>query len=295
MPKFNLALLTLLIAALFMLPAADAQAKRLGGGRSFGGKSSYSIPYQRSQIQPQRAVTPKAAPTRQTARQPLPDRNGLSGWLAPLLVGGLLGSLLLGGAFEHLNLVDFLVFGGLALGAFRLLARRSRPVEEAPFGVTSRGAQEPATTRPFNTDLLFNQGNSNQAAGISAALVDTPSDFDAERFLEQAKHVFLQLQDAWNRGELAEIRGLTTDEVFMEIKSQKETEGVGTVEVKALEAQLVDYQETSDTQAAAVLFIAWMKEDGQGAQQIEEIWHFVRAKLGFKPIWRLDGIQQLEP
>lgn len=178
MPKFNLALLTLLIAAIIMLPFGDAQAKRLGGGRSFGGKSSYSIPYPRSQIQPQRAVTPaKAAPTPQAARQPLPNRNGLLGWLAPLLVGGLLGSLLLGGAFEHLNLADFLVFGGLALVAFKLLARRSRPIEEAPYsaGVTTapeftRGAEDPA--RPFDTDLLFNQGSLNKAAGTPSALVN---------------------------------------------------------------------------------------------------------------------------
>lgn len=301
MPKFTLVLLPLLIAALFMLPFADAQAKRLGGGRSFGSKPAYSIPYQRSQIQPQRVTPAKAAPTRQTARQPLPNRHGLLGWLAPLLVGGLLGSLLLGSAFEHLNLADFLVFGSLAWVAFTLLTRRSRPAEETPYSARvpttpglNRGAEESATTRPFDTDLLFNQDSSNKAGRTSSALVNTPADFDVEQFLEQAKHIFLYLQDAWNRSELADIRGLTTDAVFMEIKAQKESEQAGQTEILALETQLLDYQETSDTHAAAVLFTAWMKEDGQGPQQIEEIWHFVRAKHGIKPIWKLDGIQQIE-
>lgn len=125
-------------------------------------------------------------------------------------------------------------------------------------------------------------------------MVNTPADFGVEEFLEQAKHIFLQLQEAWNQGALADIRGLTTDEVFMEIKAQKETEAAGQTEILALKAQLLDYRETSDTQAAAVLFTALMKEDRQGPQQIEEIWHFVRAKFGLKPIWRLDGIQQIE-
>lgn len=294
MPKSYLALLTLLIAALVITPFGDAEAKRLGGGRSFGSKPSYSSPYQRSQIQPRRAISPaKVAPSRQADHQALPNRTGLLGWLAPLLVGGLLGSLFLGGAFEHLNLADLLVFGGLAFVLFKLLARRSRPVEEAPYhsaGVTTPGAEESAT-RPFDTDLLFNRSNPNQ---VSSALVDTPADFDVEGFLEQAKQIFRQLQAAWSQGELADIRGLTTDEAFMEIKTQKETEGVGPVEVLALKAQLLDYQETSDAQTAAVLFTASIREDQRDPEQIEEIWHFVRAKFGFNPSWRLDGIQQIE-
>lgn len=293
MPKSYLALLSLLIAALVITPFGGAEAKRLGGGRSFGSKPSYSIPYQRSQIQPKRAIIPaKAAPTRQADHQALPNRTGLSGWLAPLLVGGLLGSLFLGSAFEHLNLADLLIFAGLAFVLFKLLARRSRPVEETPYysGVTTPGAEEPAT-RPFDTDLLFNRSNPNQA---SSELVDTPADFDLEGFLEQAKQIFRQLQAAWSQGELADIRGLTTDEAFMEIKTQKETEGVGPVEVLALKAQLLDYQETSDAQTAAVLFTASIREDQQDPEQIEEIWHFVRAKLGFNSSWRLDGIQQIE-
>ncbi|MFN3919809.1 MAG: Tim44 domain-containing protein [Methylohalobius sp.] len=294
MPKSYLTLLILLIAALIITPFGDAEAKRLGGGRSFGSKPSYSSPYQRSQIQPRRATIPaKAAPTRQADHQALPNRTGLLGWLAPLLAGGLLGSLLLGGAFEHLNLADLLVFGSLAFLLFKLLAHRSRPVEEAPYysaGVTTSGAKESAT-RPFDTDLLFNRSNPNQA---SSALADTPADFDLEGFLEQAKKIFRQLQAAWSQGELADIRGLTTDEAFMEIKTQKETDGVGSVEVLALEAQLLDYQETSDAQTAAVLFTALIREDQQDPEQIEEIWHFVRAKFGFNSSWRLDGIQQIE-
>lgn len=300
MPRLNLAFLTLLIAALIMLPLADVHAKRLGGGRSFGSKPSYSLPYQRARIQPQHAATPaKTAPAPQSTRSPLPNRNGLASWLAPLLVGGLLGSLLFGGTFEHLNLADFLVFAGLALLAFKLLARRSRSPEQAPYsaGVTiphqfDHEAEE-TSTRPFDTDLLFKQGQ-NKGAELSPTLVDTPADFDAEQFLEYAKQLFRYLQSAWNQGELAEIRALTTDEVFMEIKAQKEAEAVGSVKVLALEAQLLDYRETSDSQMAAVLFTALMEEDGQSPQQIEEIWHFIRAKSGFKTDWRLDGIQQIE-
>ncbi|GAB6068157.1 Tim44-like domain-containing protein [Methylothermus subterraneus] len=293
MSKFNFALFALLIAALAAAPWGEVEAKRLGGGRSFGGRPSYSYPYQRSLLPPQRATAPvKAAATPQTARQPLPNRSSPLGWLAPFLAGGLLGWLLGSGSFQHLNLVDLLVFGGIALALVKLLARRRQPEEAAyPAGATSSAA-EGSASRAFDTDLLFKREHLKPP--VASSLVHTPVDFDLNDFLDQAKAIFRKLQAAWSQGELAEIRALTTDEAFMEIKAQKECGESGAVEVLALEAQLLDYQETADAQMAAVLFAATLAEEGQEPEPIEEIWHFVRAKNAVRPIWRLDGIQQIE-
>ncbi|GAB4363383.1 MAG: Tim44-like domain-containing protein [Methylohalobius crimeensis] len=303
MPKLTLALSTMALGIVFLLaPIEDAEAKRFGGGRSFGGKSFYSTPYKRSQLQQRRTTSQKkAAQTNQSARQSWRNRGGLLGWMAPLLIGGLLGSLFFGGAFEHLNLADFLIFGGLAMLAFKFLARRSQPVEEAPYGGAAsepgyRRDPSPATgSRPFDTDLLFKHGDSVSKSPIPASLTAVPADFHVEQFLEEVKHLFRQLQDAWNRDELADIRGLTTDEVFMGIKAQKDMDGNGPfTEVLALEAQLLDYQETPDTQEAAVLFDAELQEAQQTPEKVQEIWHFVRSKRHFRPAWILDGIQQIE-
>ncbi len=297
MSKRNLTLLTLILTtAVALVSWSDAEAKRFGGGRSFGGRSIYSTPYKRSQLplRPgstrQQALQRKARATEQNqkARQSWRQRGGPLGWLAPLLIGGLLGSLLFGGAFEHLNLADFLVFGALAFAAFKLLSRRPQPATASPYSPPPEETGFDAG-RPFDTDLLFGK------RGRTADLVDLPDDFDLDGFLEQAKDTFRRLQEAWNRGEIAEIRGVTTDEVFVEIKEQWQTEGSGPpTRVLALDARLLDYRRTEGGEEASVLFTAELQEGEDPPAEIQEIWHFVRTGRRPNAVWLLDGIQQIE-
>jgi predicted lipid-binding transport protein (Tim44 family) len=43
------------------------------------------------------------------------------------------------------------------------------------------------------------------------------------------------------------------------------------------------------------LFDALIREDVNAqANQVCEVWHFVKAKSGFHMVWLLDGIQQIE-
>ncbi len=300
MSKRNLTLFTLILTAVVAL-MSDAEAKRFGGGRSFGGRALYSTPYKRSQLplRPgltrQQALQRKAQAARQNqkTRQSWRQRGGLIGWLAPLLIGGLLGSLLFGGAFEHLNLADFLVFGALAFLAFKLLSRRPQPAAESPYppaGETGFATEsESSPGRPFDTDLLFGQRDRTTDPS------DLPEDFDPDGFLERAKTLFRELQEAWNRGEIAEIRGLTTDEVFMEIKDQWQSEGSGPpTRVLALDAQLLDYRRTETGEEATVLFTAELQEGEAPAETIQEVWHFVRPGHRANAAWLLDGIQQVE-
>jgi len=301
MSKRNPTLLTLILTVAVTLATwSDAEAKRFGGGRSFGGRALYSTPYKRSQLPLRPGLTrqqalqrkAQAAKQNQKTRQSWRQRGGLMGWLAPLLIGGLLGSLFFGGAFEHLNLADFLILGGLAFLAFKLLSRRPQPAD-APYpppGETGFGAgPEDSPGRPFDTDLLFGRRDR------TADPVDLPEDFDPDGFLEQAKATFRKLQDAWNRGEIAEIRGLTTDEVFMEIKEQWQTEGSGPpTRVLALDARLLDYRRTESGEEASVLFTAELQEGEALPVEIQEVWHFVRPGQRLNAVWLLDGIQQVE-
>ena len=79
----------------------EAQAKRFGGGGSFGGKSAFSTPYKRQLAPPVRSAKQQRAATQnQAARQDLAKRGGLMGMLGALAIGGLLGALLFGGAFD---------------------------------------------------------------------------------------------------------------------------------------------------------------------------------------------------
>ena len=84
----------------------DVEARRFGGARSFGGKSSYRTPYRKSTSNPTRTATQqKAHQKKQAARQNMTRRGGLMGMLGGLARGGSLGSMFFGGAFENINLI----------------------------------------------------------------------------------------------------------------------------------------------------------------------------------------------
>jgi predicted lipid-binding transport protein (Tim44 family) len=172
-----------------------------------------------------------------------------------------------------------------------------------------RTVNEPAYSAPmpsggssadFNTDIMFKKGN----ATVSSSMVNlaksqntaTPAGFDTNAFLDDVKHRYMNLQTAWDARDFAEIRGLTTDKVFAEIQSQlKSSAEINHTDVLKLDADLLEIRELSSEFEAVVLFDTIMREDNAGqANQVREVWHFIKSKSGFNSQWILDGIQQLE-
>jgi len=299
-------LATLLFALTLMLTGIhEAQAKRLGGGRSFGSKPSYSAPYQRS-AEPMGSSQPIRSPAQQqasaqnqAARQSWAGRGGLMGMLGGLALGGLLGSLFFGGAFEGLNLMDFLLFAGLAYLAFKLFASRagqSQPVAGNAYGRSSHdhgGNQAPSNSPAgFNTDILFGKG---QQAGAQATPASIPANFDQPAFLAGAESAYRYLQAAWDKRDLAAIRGLTTDKVFAELQDQlRASDAVNKTELLKINAELLEVREAGSELEATVLFDCIMREDDGATEQVREIWHFTKPVNSAQPKWYLDGIQQLQ-
>lgn len=308
-------LATLFIALALMLGCVhEAQAKRMGGGSSFGSKPSYNAPYQRSTA-PSSASQPARSPSQQqasaqnqTARQGWANRGGLMGMLGGLALGGLLGSLFFGGAFESFNFMDILLFAGIAYLVFRLFASRTAG-QSQPLGNTygrntyqetnnnqatyGNGGQPVAPPARFNTDVLFGKGKN---AGYQGAEFEAniPADFDQHAFLTGAESAYRFLQAAWDNRDLASIRGLTTDKVFAEIQGQlKATDAINKTEVLKLNAELLDVREVGSELEATVLFDSLMREDDGQDEQVKEVWHFTKPINSKQPKWYLDGIQQL--
>ncbi len=313
---------TVLIALALMLGSVhEAQAKRMGGGKSFGSKPSYSTPYQGSpspgglNSAPTRSASQQQAATQnQAARQGFAGRGGLMGMLGGLALGGLLGSMFFGGAFEGFNFMDILLFAGVAFLLYRLFAARNRqqPVAPSSYGQNSR---QPATeaqnyyrdnqaasaSSGFDTDVLFKKG---QSAGAGVAATQTgnrfdannlPAGFDQNTFLKGAESAYRHLQASWDNRDLAEIRGLTTDKVFAEIQGQLQAStDSNKTEVLKLNAELLDVREAGSELEAVVMFDGLISEDGAPAEQIKEVWHFIKPKNSTQTRWFLDGIQQIE-
>lgn len=325
MKKFTTLFATLLIGvALSLGGMSDAYAKRMGGGRSFGSKPSYSQTYNRSATsQPTRSASQQQAYTQnQAARESMSRRGGLMGMLGGLALGGLLGALFFGGAFEGINFLDMLLFAGLAYLLYKMFAaraaNRAEPTQaygqgntqyrdsytnyDDKFGRAEEPVRDRGSSAGFDTDLLFNK-NAKSAfkgesavsdAGFEAPVI--PAGFDQAAFLDGAKAAFRMLQKAWDTRDLAEIRGLTTDKVFAEIQEQlRASNEENHTEILKLEAELLDYREVGNELEVVVLFDTIMREDRDAqASQVREVWHFVKPVRSLQPTWYLDGIQQLE-
>jgi predicted lipid-binding transport protein (Tim44 family) len=295
-------LATLFISAALLLAGVhDAEAKRFGGGSSFGSKPSYSQPYQPSASpsslgQSSHAGNPgqsAAAAQNQAARQGLGNRSGMMGMLGGLALGGLLGSMFFGGAFEHINIMDMLLFAGLAFLVYRLFAaksaRQNQPV--APVANAYSRNSHPETGNPggFNTDVLFKKGGTQNSNTSSI-----PANFDQAGFLTGAERAFRHLQTSWDNRDLAAIRGLTTDKVFAEIQDQLRASGTANkTEVLNLKAELLDVHEEENLLEATVLFHSQMREDDNQPENIREVWRFIKPVSSQQPKWFLDGIQQI--
>ncbi|MFM8341885.1 MAG: Tim44 domain-containing protein, partial [Methylomonas sp.] len=267
--KINLLTTALIGLALVLSGVNEAHAKRMGGGSSFGSRPSYSAPYQRS-VSPSPSPNPSAAPSsqpshspaaaqNQTARQGWANRGGFMGMLGGLALGGLLGSLFFGGAFEGINFMDMLLFAGIAFVLYRLFAAKASQTQAQPlgnaYGRTSHtadtqnqynaGAANPAG---FETDVMFGKGK-------TAPAVSLPVGFDQASFISGAENAFRYLQAAWDKGDLASIRGLTTDKVFAEIQDQLRTSnGNNKTEVLKLQSELLEAREVGNDLEATVLF-----------------------------------------
>ncbi len=280
----------------------DAEAKRLGGGGSFGRQSSNVS--QRQAAVPAREPARQAAPTPQptpTAPIAQPQRNR---WLGPLAgiaagvgiaalmshfgfggaMGGMLGSLLMLVLLGFgLMLIWRLIRGGMAPQDNRL-----RPVYSAPdAGVAAASVG----TAPF-TPVSVSAGGGSAAP---AATWSIPAGFDVPGFTRTAKVNFIRLQAAWDGRNLADIREFTTPEMYAEIKLQIDEDHGATnrTEVEQLEAELLGVETTAKDYLVSVRFTGSIREAASvPAAPFQEVWNLVKPLDGHSG-WVLAGIQQV--
>lgn len=316
---FSIAATLLFSLTISLAGISDAQAKRFGSGGSFGSRSVYSTPYRRSttNLPSRSAKQQQAYQKNQAVKQNLSRRGGLMGMLGALAIGGLLGSLFFGGAFQGFNFLDILILGGIAYMLYRMFvaksAQRQTPAYQrnnyredymqTPPDYEGGNRQPPGQSAGFDTDLLFGKNRAktdqtydNLQQDAMFESVPMPTGFDETEFLAGAKIAFQQLQHAWDNRDLAQIRGLSTDKVFAEIKQQlEESATFNQTDVLNLKADLLEVRELDTELEATVLFDALLLEHPkQQPEQIQEIWHFIRPVNSLQPTWFLDGIQQLE-
>lgn len=306
MKKFLFAVM--LATSAMALIATDADAKRLGGGGSFGKQSqnlSKPAPMQQpSQLNNQpRPAAPVAAPPAVAPKPASPLRGMLGGALLGLGAGALLSHFGFGGAMGGM-FGSLLMFGLIAVAAFfliRMFSNRNKNNDNAP---SFAGGYNPsASNNPFARDAgrvepvapSLQSPMSGGAADTSGAQWGIPADFDVPGFLRNSKTYFIRLQAAWDKADIDDIREFTSTEMFGELRLQIQERGASpnNTDVVSLNAELVGIETTAASYLASVKFSGMIKEAHDApATPFNEVWNLSKSTDGHGG-WILSGIQQL--
>ncbi|MGI8895764.1 MAG: Tim44 domain-containing protein [Casimicrobiaceae bacterium] len=310
---------TLAVVAATALIAADvADAKRMGGGRSFGAQrqvtptqpaapSANSVaPAGTPNATMSNAVPATAAPNvAMSAKAATAAPSGMSRWLGP--IAGIAAGLGLAALLSHLGLPEgfgtFLLLALLGVGAFFLirmfLARRSVPRQ--PIQYAGAGAGLGNTPGGYETQAPPVAGTSAgtkfepvwSGTQIPAPAAKWPAGFDAASFAQHAKLQFTQLQSAYDAGDRKALAAVMTPQMFAEVSQEiaaRQTQ-VPT-EIVTLDAEVLEVVTEGDRHWASVRFKGSLREDGALAQAFDEVWNLTKPVDGSSG-WLLAGIQQL--
>ena len=303
----------MLVTSTMSMVAVDAEAKRMGGGGSFGRQSQglsrpapSSAPMQQ-QAAPRPATPPAAAPA---ARPASPWRGMLGGALLGLGLGALLSHLGIGGALASMisSLLMVALLGLALMFIIRYFRRRSTGTGTGGAGATpafaGNGYARSTTpeigsgVRSYGDALAPAAGAGVAAASYpatSAAPYGVPDDFDVPAFLRHAKTYFIRLQDAWDKADVQDISEFTTPEMFAELRMQIQERGASpnVTDVVQLNAELLGIETNANDYLASVKFSGLIKEaPDASAAEFAEIWNLSKPASG-QGGWVLAGLQQL--
>ena len=319
----TLSLVALTVAMVFT--GADAEAKRMGGGKSVG-KQSSNVTQREAAPAAAKPAAPAAAPAAAAPNRP---------WGA--MLGGLAAGLGLAWLASSLGfgegMAQFMTFALAALAimlvvGFVLRYLKSRregagQASESPFAFQGAGASpapgyspanvgNDASARPwerastaFEASPAANGTSAQGGSMIGSALLGAqtwgvPAGFDSEGFLAACKTNFVTLQGAWDRSDISALREMMTDEMLDQIKTQlaeRESHTGGTVnktDVLRLDAQLLGIEETTEVYLASVEFSGMIREDeSAGPSPFREVWNMSKPRHGAGG-WLVAGVQALQ-
>lgn len=330
MKSWLLALSLIVAGSSVTLWPTEADARRLGGGKS-AGMQRQAPPAQPAQTPPQQS-TPSTAPGNSPANAAQAGPNAAApaaagaaaaggaaaaakrSWMGPIAgiaaglgIAALLSHMGLGGAFAELLTMLLLVvaaffvlrfvmrrfFGqGVATGSNRLAPAGGT----ASAGFPPAGAERSASPLQSGSTLQrrAQQGASLAASGGRAAAAP-PADFDAAAFEQIAKLIFIRMQDANDKGSVEDLRRFTTPDLFEALRADVQAHGSQPqrTDVVQLEAEVLETAQEHGDFIVSVRFHGLIREtEGAAAEAFDEVWHLVRPLDGSRE-WAIAGIAPL--
>jgi predicted lipid-binding transport protein (Tim44 family) len=262
--------------------ASDADARRFGGGMSFGKqRMKQSMPRMQRQSTTQKSA---AAGQRGSAR------TGMMGMIGGLALGGMLGAMFFGGAFEGINFFDILIIGGGLWLLFWFMRRKVQPMAYA-----NQYGQHREPHANADADI-YSQGEQ-----VTGGKMLRP-EINEKHFLDAARDIYMRMQKAWDSSDIEDIREFCTAEIADRISRDMQDIATNRTEVATLNAEIADSWIESDLEWVAVNYTAMLREqtlDDSGnavedeTTEVNEIWIFQHNPQSEDPTWYLAGIQQV--
>ncbi len=317
--KKALALLAVVLTLGLTLPF-DAEARRLGGGKSAGMQrqnvTQPNNPPGRTPASPSQAAPAAGAAAAPAAAAAKRSWMGpLAGLAAGLGLAALASHLGFGEAFANMLMIGLLVMAALALFAFFMRKRAAAQQgglagaggmggmggmgnvmrQPAQDGNTAFRGVQPAPQRPGGS-LIGSRIGSGLGAAPSTEVGSIPADFDKAAFERTARDQFLALQAANDARDLDRLRDYLTPDMFALVSAEIAERGdaVQKTEVFGLQAQVLEVAQDEVQYIVSVRFTGGIREQaGAESEDLDEVWHLVKPLKGFAG-WTIAGIQQVE-
>ncbi|MFD1577658.1 Tim44 domain-containing protein [Ramlibacter ginsenosidimutans] len=304
--KRALALLAVVLT-LGMAVSLDAEARRLGGGKSSGmQRQNVTAPAATPGGSPAHAPTQAAPATAPIAAGAVAADGQRRSWMGPLAglaaglgIAALASHFGFGEALSNVLTMALVAMAVLALIGF-VMRKRAAPQGPALAGAEMpRAAQEPGVFRnplqqaPQGGSLIGSRIGASSAPA-TAAVGTIPADFDIAAFVRNAKAQFMALQAANDARDLERLRDFLTPAMFEVVRADLVERGDAPqhTEVFGLEAQVLDVAQEDSRYIVSVRFTGSIREQaGTLPEDLHEVWHLEKPRTGFGG-WVVAGIQQ---
>jgi predicted lipid-binding transport protein (Tim44 family) len=313
--KKTLALMALVLTV-GMTAALDAEAKRLGGGKSVGTqRQSVTAPAQNTGAPGAGTQAPAAgaAATAPAAATAAAGATAKRSWMGPVAgiaaglgIGALASHFGFGEALANMLTIALLVMVVLAVVGFVMRKRMAAQGGLVGAGGTGRlgGLQREQPAAPAMQRAPLAAGGSmigsRLGGGLASPVADgtvqghIPAGFDTAAFERTARDQFLALQAANDARDLDRLRDYLSPEMFDVVRAEIAERGDAAqkTEVFGLQSQVVNVAEDAEQYVVSVRFTGSVREQAAATpDDLDEVWHLAKPKSGFGG-WVIAGIQQ---
>ena len=281
-------LVALLMVSVAITPIAEA--KRFGGGKSFG-KSFKTAPAPKQQQQNTNSIGKD-----QTTKKASSKKGLMGGILGGLLAGGLLAAFF-GGAFEGIQFMDILIMGLIAFVIFKLMrgmlgakqGSMNQQRQQHAYGGSAPKFEQP-NVHNFEQPQNVNQGGFGSQTDVPH---NYPPGFDQAAFVNGSREHYRILQGAWNHNQLDTIEEYVSPSLFADLKEERaKLEGEQHTDVMYVDAEIVRADHDANKAQLSLQFSGRYRDSVEGVEEdISDIWHLERDLTVANAPWLIVGIQ----